>query len=240
MPRQGGLELYEQLVREGKRLPVIFITAHADVTTAVAAMKSGAIEFLEKPFDHETLRDRITKALALDADWRRREAEFNAVATAHRPAQRSRTRNVGTDPGRRREQGHGLAAVHFRAGRGNAPRPHHAQAAGQFLGGARRSGRDSPAAVGDLGAFLQFLVAGATSRDGWKRAKSLFAGPSRDPRGSFLESSGSRSRNAGRQAPRCRHVLPVVVAEPLEHHVLFSPHAKGKQQQHRCAIGGPG
>lgn len=80
MPRQGGLELYEQLVREGKRLPVIFITAHADVTTAVAAMKSGAIEFLEKPFDHETLRARIAKALALDAEWRRREAEFNAVA----------------------------------------------------------------------------------------------------------------------------------------------------------------
>lgn len=80
IPRQGGLELYEQLVREGKRLPVIFITAHADVTTAVAAMKSGAIEFLEKPFEHETLRDRVTKALTLDADWRRREAEFNAVA----------------------------------------------------------------------------------------------------------------------------------------------------------------
>ena len=51
MPRQTGLELYEQLLREGKRLPVIFITAHADVPTAVAAMKTGALEFLEKPFD---------------------------------------------------------------------------------------------------------------------------------------------------------------------------------------------
>ena len=55
MPRQTGLELYETLLQEGKRLPVIFITAHADVTTAVAAMKTGAIEFLEKPFDRETL-----------------------------------------------------------------------------------------------------------------------------------------------------------------------------------------
>jgi FixJ family two-component response regulator len=76
MPRQSGLELYEQLLREGKRLPVIFITAHADVSTAVAAMKTGAIEFLEKPFDRETLIDRIQKALALDAEWRQSEAVF--------------------------------------------------------------------------------------------------------------------------------------------------------------------
>lgn len=80
MPLQTGLELYEQLIREGKRLPVIFITAHADVSTAVAAMKTGAIEFLEKPFQPETLLERVKNALALDAAWRRREAEFNAVA----------------------------------------------------------------------------------------------------------------------------------------------------------------
>ena len=70
MPRQTGLELYELLLEEGKRLPVIFITAHADVSTAVAAMKTGAIEFLEKPFDRETLLDRVRKAMALDAQWR--------------------------------------------------------------------------------------------------------------------------------------------------------------------------
>jgi FixJ family two-component response regulator len=80
MPRQSGLELYEQLLNEGKRLPVIFITAHADVTTAVAAMKTGAIEFLEKPFDRETLVERLRKALALDAEWRERDASFSALA----------------------------------------------------------------------------------------------------------------------------------------------------------------
>ncbi len=80
MPRQSGLELYEQLLKDGKRLPVIFITAHADVTTAVAAMKTGAIEFLEKPFDRETLVDRVRNALALDAEWRRRDAEFAALS----------------------------------------------------------------------------------------------------------------------------------------------------------------
>jgi FixJ family two-component response regulator/signal transduction histidine kinase len=79
MPRQSGLELYEQLLHEGKRIPVIFMTAHADVTTAVAAMKTGAIEFLEKPFDGETLADRIHKAFTLDAQWRRQDAEFAAL-----------------------------------------------------------------------------------------------------------------------------------------------------------------
>lgn len=79
MPVQSGLELYEQLIGEGKRLPVIFITAHADVTTAVAAMKTGAVEFLEKPFDRETLVTLVRKAVELDAEWRRREAEFSAI-----------------------------------------------------------------------------------------------------------------------------------------------------------------
>lgn len=79
MPRQSGLELYEQLLREGKRLPVIFITAHADVPTAVAAMKTGALEFLEKPFDRHNLLERVHAAIQLDAEWRRRDAEFAAI-----------------------------------------------------------------------------------------------------------------------------------------------------------------
>jgi len=79
MPGESGLELYEQLLRDGQRLPVIFITAHADVTTAVAAMKTGAVEFLEKPFARETLQALVEKGLALDADWRRRDADFAAI-----------------------------------------------------------------------------------------------------------------------------------------------------------------
>lgn len=79
MPRQSGLELYEQLLQDGKRLPVIFITAHADVSTAVAAMKTGAIEFLEKPFDREMLLERVRKALVLDAEWRGRDADYAAM-----------------------------------------------------------------------------------------------------------------------------------------------------------------
>lgn len=79
MPRQNGISLYTQLLKEGKRLPVIFITGHADVTTAVAAMKLGAIEFLEKPVDRATLEDRLLEALAVDAKWRAQDAGLAAM-----------------------------------------------------------------------------------------------------------------------------------------------------------------
>ncbi|MGD9646129.1 MAG: response regulator transcription factor [Pirellulales bacterium] len=79
MPRLSGVQLYEKLLKDGKRIPVIFITAHADVTTAVAAMKTGAIEFLEKPFERATLVDRVEKALALDAQWRESDRAFAEV-----------------------------------------------------------------------------------------------------------------------------------------------------------------
>jgi FixJ family two-component response regulator len=79
MPRQSGLKLYEQLLQEGKRIPVIFITGHADVSTAVAAMKMGAVEFLEKPFDSNTLVSRVQEALALDAKRRRQAAAYSKL-----------------------------------------------------------------------------------------------------------------------------------------------------------------
>jgi FixJ family two-component response regulator len=79
MPRQNGLELYEQLLREGKRLPVIYMTAYADVATAVAAMKMGAIEIIEKPFESEILVQFIHPALNLDSQWRLRDAEIAAL-----------------------------------------------------------------------------------------------------------------------------------------------------------------
>lgn len=84
MPGQSGLELYAELLRAGHRLPVIFITAHADVSTAVAAMKTGAIEFLEKPFSQATLTDRIQKAIDLDATWRRQNERFRGLDVAIR------------------------------------------------------------------------------------------------------------------------------------------------------------
>ncbi|ADG68870.1 response regulator receiver [Planctopirus limnophila DSM 3776] len=82
MPGIGGLELYQQLLLQGRRLPVIFMTAHASVEIAVTAMKSGAIEFLEKPFESQRLLKLVAQALELDAAWRQSESRFERLETA--------------------------------------------------------------------------------------------------------------------------------------------------------------
>ncbi len=66
MPGTSGLTLFERLVERGlvHRLPVIFLTGHGDVPTAVAAVKRGAFDFVEKPFSDNALVDRIERALA--------------------------------------------------------------------------------------------------------------------------------------------------------------------------------
>jgi len=66
MPEMSGLELQEQLNRQGAVIPVIFITGHGDVPMAVEAMQAGAFDFLQKPFRDQDLIDRIQKALEKD------------------------------------------------------------------------------------------------------------------------------------------------------------------------------
>jgi two-component system response regulator FixJ len=70
MPSVSGLSLQEELVAVGSMLPVIFITGHGDVPTAVQAMKAGAFEFVEKPFSQQVLLDHIHRAFALDSQRR--------------------------------------------------------------------------------------------------------------------------------------------------------------------------
>lgn len=68
MPGMSGIELQKELLLRGIRLPVIIITAHADVPMAVAALKAGAIDFIEKPFRDELLLGSIRTALATPPD----------------------------------------------------------------------------------------------------------------------------------------------------------------------------
>ncbi|MCG8511624.1 MAG: response regulator transcription factor [Rhodospirillales bacterium] len=63
MPGMSGLELQEELATRGTNLPVIIITGHSDVQMAVRAMKSGAFDFIEKPFNDQALLDLVQKAL---------------------------------------------------------------------------------------------------------------------------------------------------------------------------------
>lgn len=86
MPGLSGLALFERLVERGLTpvLPVIFLTGHADVPTAVAAVKRGAFDFVEKPFSDNALVDRIEQALAASATAiaarRRHQAVQRAVS----------------------------------------------------------------------------------------------------------------------------------------------------------------
>jgi FixJ family two-component response regulator len=64
MPGMGGLELQTRLNEIGWRLPVIVMTAQGDVSTAVQAMKAGAVDFIEKPYDDDVLIAAIEAALA--------------------------------------------------------------------------------------------------------------------------------------------------------------------------------
>ena len=66
LPGMSGLDVQQKLLEAGARIPVIFITAHADVPLAVKAMKSGAVEFLTKPFRNQDLVDAVQQALARD------------------------------------------------------------------------------------------------------------------------------------------------------------------------------
>jgi two-component system, LuxR family, response regulator FixJ len=79
MPGIGGLELQEQLKAASISIPIVFISGHSDVPIAVRAMKHGAIEFLQKPFDQAALSDAIARAFVVDRQWRDSavaEAEF--------------------------------------------------------------------------------------------------------------------------------------------------------------------
>ena len=69
MPGTSGLLLFERLAERGLLpvLPVIFLTGHGDVPTAVSAVKRGAFDFVEKPFSNNSLVDRVEHALALSA-----------------------------------------------------------------------------------------------------------------------------------------------------------------------------
>ncbi|HEX9181397.1 MAG TPA: response regulator [Burkholderiales bacterium] len=81
MPGMSGLELHEKLQQRGCTLPVIFLTGHADVPMAVAAIKRGAFDFVEKPFNDNALVDLIIKGIEHDTAARARRDEKATVAS---------------------------------------------------------------------------------------------------------------------------------------------------------------
>lgn len=83
MPGMSGLELQEKLARERIALPIIIITGHGDIAMAVRAMKAGALDFIEKPFDDQALLDRIHEAIERAARTQDIEAERARIAARY-------------------------------------------------------------------------------------------------------------------------------------------------------------
>jgi FixJ family two-component response regulator len=79
LPGISGLDLQHQLKRGKISIPVIFLTAHADVPMSVKAMKSGAVEFLTKPFRHQDLLDAVQRSLNRDRILREKERELSEL-----------------------------------------------------------------------------------------------------------------------------------------------------------------
>jgi two-component system response regulator FixJ len=75
MPGLDGLQLQLELKARGVTLPLMFITGHGDVPVAVTAMKAGAVDFIEKPFEDETLLAAIDRAIRLSRESQHRDAE---------------------------------------------------------------------------------------------------------------------------------------------------------------------
>ncbi|HBB86191.1 MAG TPA: DNA-binding response regulator [Blastocatellia bacterium] len=79
LPGINGLDFQSQLADAGVHIPIIFITGHGDIPMTVRAMKSGAVEFLTKPFRDQDLLDAINQALDRDRLTRQHDAELSGV-----------------------------------------------------------------------------------------------------------------------------------------------------------------
>jgi FixJ family two-component response regulator len=79
LPQMSGLDLQRQLAETGVQIPIIFITAHGDIPMSVRALKSGAVEFLTKPFRDQDLLDAIQQALQRDSAARAQQTEIHEL-----------------------------------------------------------------------------------------------------------------------------------------------------------------
>lgn len=80
MPRMSGIELQRELALSEDELPIIFITGHGDVSLAVQAMKEGALDFLEKPFNDQDLIDTVQRAIDRHREAQSRRIEHDEIS----------------------------------------------------------------------------------------------------------------------------------------------------------------
>lgn len=95
LPQMSGLDFQRKLAELGVLIPIIFITAHGDIPMSVKALKSGAVEFLTKPFRDQDLLDAIQQALQLDRAAGEQRADIKDVRERYQ-ALTAREREVMT------------------------------------------------------------------------------------------------------------------------------------------------
>jgi len=83
LPQMSGLDFQRRLAESGLRIPIIFVTAHGDIPMSVKALKSGAVEFLTKPFRDQDLLDAIQQALEWDGIAQKEQAEVADLQKRH-------------------------------------------------------------------------------------------------------------------------------------------------------------
>ena len=84
LPQMSGLDFQQKLAELGVSVPIIFITAHGDIPMSVRALKSGAVEFLTKPFRDQDLLDAIQQALQRDRAAREQLADISELQERYR------------------------------------------------------------------------------------------------------------------------------------------------------------
>jgi FixJ family two-component response regulator len=84
LPQMSGLDFQRRLTETGMQIPIVFVTAHGDIPMSVRALKSGAVEFLTKPFRDQDLLDAIQQALERDGVAQKEQAEIHDVQGRYR------------------------------------------------------------------------------------------------------------------------------------------------------------
>ena len=79
MPGMSGIELQQQLTKAGLGMPIIFITGHGNIPMSVQAMKAGAVDFIEKPFEDQKLIDAINIGIKKNKKFRAEHADIKAL-----------------------------------------------------------------------------------------------------------------------------------------------------------------
>jgi FixJ family two-component response regulator len=95
LPEVSGIKLQEELSRAGVHVPIVLISAYADVEMAVSAMKAGAVDFLTKPFRSQDLLDAVYTALVRDSA-RRKMQQWQSILREHYESLSARERQVIT------------------------------------------------------------------------------------------------------------------------------------------------